>query len=117
MTRRRGGAVGDLLAAPRGAGGVEALAGGACVLRGFAASEAAALVAAIHEVAARAPLRNMITPGGFTMSVAMTNCGQVGWITDRRGYRYAATDPSTGQAWPPLPAGFADLATRAAAAA
>ncbi|MBI3514361.1 MAG: DNA oxidative demethylase AlkB [Proteobacteria bacterium] len=117
MTRRRGGAIADLLAAPRDPGGVEPLADGACVLRGFGVPEAADLLAAIADVVARAPLRHMITPGGFTMSVAMTNCGRAGWITDRRGYRYAATDPLSAQAWPPLPAVFDRLATRAAAAA
>ena len=120
MARRRGAAIGDLLVEPggaSGAGAVEPLADGACVLRGFGAAEAAALVAAIHDIVARAPLRRMVTPGGFTMSVAMTNCGQAGWITDRRGYRYAASDPLSGQAWPPLPAVFDGLATRAAAAA
>jgi alkylated DNA repair protein (DNA oxidative demethylase) len=59
----------------------------------------------------------MVTPGGFTMSVAMTNCGAAGWVSDRRGYRYSPTDPLTGQPWPPLPPAFAALAARAAAAA
>jgi alkylated DNA repair protein (DNA oxidative demethylase) len=59
----------------------------------------------------------MVTPGGFRMSVAMTNCGTAGWITDRRGYRYAAIDPESGEAWPAMPPLFADLASRAAAAA
>jgi alkylated DNA repair protein (DNA oxidative demethylase) len=111
-------AIGDLLA---GAGPardeVEILGEGARLLRGFAAAEAAALVAAVHDIAAAAPLRNMVTPGGFTMSVAMTNCGQAGWITDRRGYRYAANDPLSGRPWPSMPDLFVDLATRAAAAA
>jgi DNA oxidative demethylase len=115
---RRAAAMGDLLAnaePPRA--GVTALADGAHLLHGFAASDAAALIDAVHEVAGAAPLRHMITPGGFRMSVAMTNCGQAGWITDRRGYRYAAADPLTGRAWPAMPAVFARLATRAAAAA
>jgi alkylated DNA repair protein (DNA oxidative demethylase) len=59
----------------------------------------------------------MVTPGGYTMSVAMTNCGRLGWVTDRRGYRYDTIDPATGRPWPPLPAVFRDLATGAAAAA
>ena len=58
----------------------------------------------------------MVTPGGYTMSVAMTNCGHLGWVTDRRGYRYDPIDPATGKPWPPLPASFHALATRAAAA-
>ena len=90
---------------------------GAVILRGFAASEQAALAAAVARVAARAPFRHMLTPGGFRMSVAMTNCGAAGWITDRRGYRYAPDDPVTGRAWPNLPRAFLDLAARAAAAA
>jgi len=61
----------------------EPLAEGAVVLRGFARCEAAALLAAVQRVAAAAPFRNMITPGGLRMSVAMTNCGRAGWVTDR----------------------------------
>jgi alkylated DNA repair protein (DNA oxidative demethylase) len=93
------------------------LAPGAVVLRAFAAVEAAALLEQIAAVAAEAPFRRMLTPGGFTMSVAMTNCGKAGWITDRRGYRYDPIDPLTGRAWPPLPPLFHELATRAAAEA
>jgi DNA oxidative demethylase len=89
---------------------------GAVLLRGFAAAEAAALLDAVEAVAARAPFRHMMTPGGFTMSVAMTNCGAAGWVTDRRGYRYAPDDPDTGKPWPPMPQIFANLAARAAAA-
>ncbi len=95
----------------------EPLAEGAVVLRGFARREAAALLAAVRKVTAAAPFRNMITPGGLRMSVAMTNCGRAGWVTDRRGYRYEATDPLTGRCWPPIPASFRELATRAADAA
>jgi alkylated DNA repair protein (DNA oxidative demethylase) len=83
-------------------------------LRGFARHEAAALVAAVAEITAAAPFRNMITPGGFQMSVAMTNCGTAGWVTDRKGYRYEFVDPMTGQAWPPMPEPFMDLGARAA---
>jgi alkylated DNA repair protein (DNA oxidative demethylase) len=90
------------------------LAAGAVVLREFAAVEAEALLAAVETVAAGAPFRRMVTPGGFTMSVAMTNCGQAGWITDRRGYRYGAEDPLTGLPWPTMPPVFAALADRAA---
>lgn len=87
------------------------------VLRGFACGVAAGLLAGVHAVAARAPFRNMVTPGGYTMSVAMTNCGTAGWVTDRRGYRYTRDDPQSGEPWPPLPAAFESLAVRAAAAA
>lgn len=75
------------------------------------------MLRAIEDVIARAPFRNMVTPGGFTMSVAMTNCGQAGWLTDRKGYRYDAIDPQTGQPWPDLPAPFVRLAKRASRAA
>jgi alkylated DNA repair protein (DNA oxidative demethylase) len=90
---------------------------GALVLRGFASPEASALLAAVEAVTQPAPFRHMVTPGGFTMSVAMTNCGQAGWITDRRGYRYGPVDPTTGLSWPPLPPVFGKLANDAAAAA
>jgi DNA oxidative demethylase len=97
--------------------GSESLAEGAVLLRGFALPEAADLVRAVDEIAAVSPFRHMITPGGFRMSVAMTNCGQAGWITDRTGYRYALLDPVTEQAWPAMPAAFRSLAARTAAAA
>jgi alkylated DNA repair protein (DNA oxidative demethylase) len=93
------------------------LAPGAVVLRAFALPDDRALLAAIERVAARAPFRHMVTPGGFRMSVAMTNCGALGWVTDRTGYRYDAVDPGTGENWPAMPRVFAALATRAAAAA
>jgi len=92
----------------------EPLAEGAVVLRGFARGEAAALLAAVRKVTAAAPFRNMITPGGLRMSVAMTNCGRAGWVTDRRGYRYEAADPMTGRTWPPIPVSFRELAVSAA---
>jgi len=95
----------------------EALTPGALLLRGFARDEAAALVATVAEIAAAAPFRQMITPGGYRMSVAMTNCGDAGWVTDRRGYRYSPLDPLTGQPWPAMPEIFRDLAARAAEAA
>lgn len=97
--------------------GDEALADGAALLRGFAGGEAAALIEAVSRIAALAPFRHMVTPGGARMSVAMTNCGQVGWITDRRGYRYEARDPVSGAPWPALPDIFQRLAVKAAAAA
>ncbi len=95
----------------------EAMANGAVLLRGFAAAEASDLVAAVNRIAAAAPFRHMVTPGGLTMSVAMTNCGRAGWVTDRSGYRYDPFDPDTGKPWPEMPALFQDLAARAAAAA
>lgn len=82
--------------------------------RGLAAPTAP-LVRAIEAIAARAPFRHLSTPGGGTMSVAMTNCGPWGWHSDRRGYRYVECDPLTGEPWPPMPASFALLASKAAA--
>ena len=93
------------------------LAPGAWLLRGYAAASDAELAAAIDAVAAAAPFRHMVTPGGFRMSVAMTNCGEYGWVSSEAGYRYAQLDPATGQRWPALPPAFEDLARRAAAAA
>ena len=58
----------------------------------------------IGEVLARAaPFRRQVTPGGKRMSVAMTNFGALGWITDAAGYRYEPRDPETGDTWPPIP--------------
>ena len=106
-------AIGDLLADDTS----ERLTEGAVVLRGFARSDAAALVTAVSHIAAVSPFRHMVTPGGFRMSVAMTSCGEAGWITDRRGYRYSREDPETGRPWPPMPPMFLSLAARAAAEA
>jgi len=91
-----------------------ALGPGAVLLRGHALALAPALLAAIDDVAAQAPFRRMVTPGGFEMSVAMTNCGAGGWITDRKGYRYTASDPLSGTPWPAMPALFLTLADEAA---
>jgi len=94
----------------------EPLAEGAFLLRGFALEVEKELRSALETIAAKAPFRHMITPGGYRMSVAMTNCGDFGWITDRRGYRYDALDPDSGRPWPAMPRAFADLADGAAAA-
>ena len=94
-----------------------ALEPGALLLRGFAAGHAGALLQAVDTVAAQAPFRHLVTPGGQRMSVAMTNCGPLGWISDRSGYRYGPTDPLTGLSWPALPAVFSQLARAAAEAA
>jgi alkylated DNA repair protein (DNA oxidative demethylase) len=96
---------------------IENLTHGAVILRGFASQRAPDLMKALEVIAAAAPFRHMITPGGFRMSVAMTNCGRVGWVSDRKGYRYDPTDPETGKAWPTMPPEFLNLATSAAAAA
>jgi len=94
--------------------GLERLAHGACVLRGFALDTMAELLAGIAAVSAAAPFRHWITPGGFRMSVAMTNCGSSGWVSDRTGYRYTACDPATGRPWPPMPRIFTEVAQAAA---
>ena len=95
----------------------EILDPGAVVLRGFARAREAALKQDVERVAAAAPFRHLVTPGGFRMSVAMTNCGELGWVSDRRGYRYDPVDPDSGQPWPPLPESFRALAADAAARA
>ncbi|WP_394850358.1 DNA oxidative demethylase AlkB [Pendulispora brunnea] len=92
----------------------EPLAEGAVLLVRFAKSMEMELAAALDAIIGAAPFRHMMTPGGFRMSVAMTNCGQAGWVTDARGYRYDPIDPETGRPWPPLPPSFLDLAARAA---
>lgn len=89
----------------------------AVVLRGFALARVDALLQALAAVQAGAPMRHMVTPGGLPMSVALTNCGALGWISDRRGYRYSRTDPDSGQPWPAMPAAFSLLAKEAAGAA
>ncbi|WJD49144.1 MULTISPECIES: DNA oxidative demethylase AlkB [unclassified Enterobacter] len=95
----------------------EPLAPGAVILRRFAVSEAQALLDGIAQVAAQSPFRHMITPGGYTMSVAMTNCGNLGWATNARGYLYATEDPLTQRPWPLMPEVFRSLCDRAAQAA
>jgi alkylated DNA repair protein (DNA oxidative demethylase) len=95
----------------------EELVPGALILRGFALSAEAALLDALRDVTRIAPFRHMTTPGGFRMSVAMTNCGSLGWITDRTGYRYDAVDPDSSKKWPAMPAPFMKLATETAAEA
>lgn len=93
------------------------LAPGAVLLRGFALGDEQALLSGLHAVLAQAPPRHMLTPGGLAMSVAMSNCGALGWVSDRSGYRYQASDPRSGRPWPALPAPFATLARQAAARA
>src|SRR5258708_9047525 len=88
---------------------------GATILRSFAISEETEILSAISDVVSKAPFRYMITPGGFRMSVAMTNCGALGWVTDRTGYRYDPMDPESGLPWPPMPESFLTLARNAAA--
>ena len=94
-----------------------ALGARAVLLHGFARERSPELIAAIDAIAAISPFRHMVTPGGWEMSVALTNCGQFGWVTDRSGYRYDPIDPATGRPWPAMPKAFADLAVEAAGAA
>lgn len=95
----------------------EELAPGAWILRGFALEAAPNWIGGMERIIADASLRNMVTPGGFTMSVAITNCGRLGWVSDRSGYRYNTHDPETGRPWPMMPAAWERFANRAAAAA
>jgi DNA oxidative demethylase len=95
----------------------EDMADGAVLLHGQAKPVEGELIAALRDIVVQAPFRRMHTPGGHQMSVAMTNCGELGWITDRSGYRYAAADPETGRPWPSMPIAFWQLADQAAAAA
>jgi len=92
----------------------QAIGEGAVLLRGFAEPFEAELMAASGAIIEQAPFRQMATPGGHRMSVAMTNCGSFGWVTDRTGYRYDANDPDAGKPWPAMPASFRQLAEQAA---
>jgi len=89
----------------------------ACVLRGYARDDVARLLCALREIQRAAPARRLLTPGGRTMSVALSNCGRLGWTSDRHGYRYTTHDPATGHPWPPMPDVFLELARGAAAQA
>jgi DNA oxidative demethylase len=93
----------------------EVIADGAVILRGFARPLEPELIPALRELVAQAPFRRMFTPGGYQMSVAMTNCGTVGWVTDRSGYRYDGIDPESGKPWPAMPPVLVRLAREAAA--
>ena len=106
----------DLFAEER-YGQSDAIGPRAFVLRRFALPVVDELLRAVAAVEKQSPFRNMMTPGGYTMSVALTNCGALGWTTDRDGYRYTPIDPDTGRPWPAMPEVFASLARDAAAAA
>lgn len=95
----------------------DALGPGTAVLSGFALSAESELLSSLKRIAERSPFRNMVTPGGYRMSVAMTNCGRFGWVTDRTGYRYDHIDPEMQQPWPDMPTSFLELAVAAAAEA
>jgi DNA oxidative demethylase len=95
----------------------ERMAEGAVLLRGFARPIQHDLLNAVRWVSEQAPFRRMFTPGGHQMSVAMTNCGAFGWVTDRGGYRYDAIDPESQKPWPAMPPVFSDVSSKAAARA
>jgi len=95
----------------------ESLCPGAVLLRKFVLPEESAILAALSQVTSQSPFRYMITPGGFRMSVGMSNCGSLGWVTDRSGYRYDPADPLSGLPWPSMPESFSRLASSAARAA
>ena len=95
----------------------ETLAEGAVLLRGFARDRAAELIEDLGRITAESPFRHMVVRGGHRMSVAMTNCGRLGWVSDETGYRYDPIDPLTGRGWPPMPPSFDRLALRAASEA
>jgi alkylated DNA repair protein (DNA oxidative demethylase) len=95
----------------------EQLEDGAVLLHRFATPNALDLLSEVSRIAQVAPFRNMVTPGGYTMSVAMTNCGRVGWVSDSTGYRYDPIDPTTGKPWPAMPEAFLELAVASAAQA
>ena len=90
------------------------LGAGTAFLAGFALEAEDELLDSLRCVTERSPFRNMVTPGGFRMSVAMTNCGEFGWVTDRSGYRYGAVDPEMNRPWPRMPMSFRELALAAA---
>ena len=93
---------------------LELMAARAVLLRGLAKPFESELIADISGIVAQAPFRHMLTPGGHQMSVAMTNCGSVGWVTDRSGYRYDGADPESAKPWPAMPPSFRALAGQAA---
>ncbi len=67
------------------------------------------LVVEVERIIEAAPLFTPVTPGGQPFSVRMTNCGPLGWMSDRAGYRYQAHHPVTGQPWPAIPKILLDL--------
>jgi alkylated DNA repair protein (DNA oxidative demethylase) len=92
----------------------ETICPGAVVLRQYVTAQSESIWAAVQQITQQAPFRQMQTPGGHTMSVALSSCGEYGWVSDRNGYRYSRTNPQTGQAWPLMPESFRALAQAAA---
>ncbi len=98
-------------------GSSERIAEGAVLFKGRLAAHCAGIIETVRQISRNSPFRHLITPGGYPMSVSMTSCGELGWISDHRGYRYSRHDPQTGRPWPPMPELFAALARSAAEAA
>lgn len=96
---------------------VERISDQAFALRGFALPKAKELLAALNSVLLQAPLRQMQTPGGYTMSARLSSCGALGWTTDRDGYHYSPLDPLSARPWPAMPGVFLALAAAAASSA
>ena len=90
------------------------IADDAYFLKGFLLEKGEQLLSELSHIISLAPLRHMVTPGGYNMSVAMTNCGNWGWVTDETGYRYVSRDPVTNNLWPAIPKVFKELAVDAA---
>ena len=109
--------IADLFAAQPSPESIQQLGSGAALLPGFVQRRESELLNEIEQIAARSPFRHMITPGGYRMSVAMTNCGALGWVTDLHGYRYDPMDPIAKRTWPEMPSVFLELAVSAAARA
>jgi alkylated DNA repair protein (DNA oxidative demethylase) len=95
-------------------GSAERLSEGAVLFHGRLDEHAEAIIAFIRDINRQAPFRHLVTPGGHRMSVSMTSCGDLGWMTDRKGYRYTETDPASDRPWPPMPDLFSELAGAAA---
>ena len=96
------------------------IAEGAMLLRQFVQQNKNALLdettvlADLNCILENSPLRKMTTASGFTMSVAMTNCGKLGWVSGSNGYMYSSIDPETAQPWPAMPPALLEAATRIA---
>lgn len=95
-------------------GGREQIGEESYVLRGYALHWIERLLPELRRVLAQSPFRQMVTPGGFTMSAALSSCGELGWTTDSSGYRYSRFDPRSQQPWPTMPDALRELAVLAA---
>ncbi len=89
----------------------------AIILKGFVRAKANQLVKDAELISQQSPFRTMTTPGGGKMSVAITNCGHCGWLSDEHGYRYQQIDPVTHRSWPEMPQSFLKICAAATKAA